>query len=191
MTSMNAGWHSDPTGQPGQRYHDGQRWTDHFTPNPPTPHTAPTSVAVAVSAGGGPNNALHAVLTLLSCGLWLPVWILIAIFSAGSSSASAAAAVGPGGVIATAGGRKYVGLMVFGVLMAVGIVSEHPWLLAVALILGGIGGAFVWTLKSAEQREREQRREQFERDMTSRRADSENKLYNEGDPRGTYGQYVP
>ncbi|QYG93751.1 DUF2510 domain-containing protein [Iamia sp. SCSIO 61187] len=26
-----AGWHPDPTGRPGQRYHDGSRWTEHVT----------------------------------------------------------------------------------------------------------------------------------------------------------------
>src|SRR5258707_3794589 len=29
---VNAGWFPDPTGQPGQRYYDGQRWTQHFVP---------------------------------------------------------------------------------------------------------------------------------------------------------------
>lgn len=72
-----AGWYPDPGGQPGQRYHDGLRWTQHFAPTPPSvpPPPAP-AVAVAVSTGGGTNHGLHAVLTLLSCGLWLPIWIL-------------------------------------------------------------------------------------------------------------------
>lgn len=189
LPPMPPGWHPDPAGQSGQRYHDGQRWTHHFVPTPPTPQ-AP-GVAVAVSAGGGTNNALHAVLTLFTCGLWLPIWILIAIFSGSSSSASAAVAVGPGGVVAKAGGRKYFGLMVLGVLVAGGIVSEHPWLLAVLLVLVLIGGAFAWTVKSAEQREREHRQEQFRRDMVARRAEDESKLYQEGDERGVYGQYPP
>lgn len=30
----------------------------------------------------GPNHGLHLVLTLITCGLWLPVWILVAIFDA-------------------------------------------------------------------------------------------------------------
>ncbi|HEY9267581.1 MAG TPA: DUF2510 domain-containing protein, partial [Mycobacterium sp.] len=63
---MNAGWFPDPSGQPGQRYFDGQRWTQHFVPTPPS--MPPPSVAVAVSSGGGPNHALHLVLTVLTCG---------------------------------------------------------------------------------------------------------------------------
>ena len=82
-----AGWFPDPSGQPGQRYYDGQRWTQHFVPTPPPSAPAPPpSVAVAVSSGGGANHALHAVLTFLSCGLWLPIWILAAIFGGGRSN---------------------------------------------------------------------------------------------------------
>ena len=187
---MTAGWHPDPSGQPGQRYHDGQRWTQHFTPTPPPPPTAPTAVAVAVSAGGGPNHALHAVLTLLSCGLWLPIWILVSIFSS-VGSASSSVAIGPGGAVAKTGTRKLLPLMVFVALMLMGAVSQHPWLLAVLMVLVGIGAAGFWVLKSAQQREQDLRREQFERDMVAGRADYEEKLYSEGDPRGTYGRYVP
>jgi hypothetical protein len=183
-----AGWHPDPTGQPGQRYHNGQRWTDHFVPNPP-PVQAP-AVAVAVSAGGGTSHGLHAVLTLLSCGLWLPIWILVAIFSSGTS-ASSSVAIGPGGAIAKAGSKKFVPLMVVGTLILIGVVKEHPWLLAVAAVVGGIAAVGLWVLKSAQQREQDMRREQFERDMLASRADYEEKLYNEGDPRGTYGRYMP
>jgi hypothetical protein len=62
---------------------------------------APPAVALAVSSGGGPNHALHAVPTFVSCGLWLPIWILVAIFSNWGSSA----------VVASGGGDElpYVG----------------------------------------------------------------------------------
>jgi Protein of unknown function (DUF2510) len=45
---VNAGWFPDPSGQPGQRYFDGQRWTQHFVPTPPPSASPPPSVAVAV-----------------------------------------------------------------------------------------------------------------------------------------------
>ena len=44
-----AGWHPDPSGQPGQRYYDGQRWTEHFAP-PPAPYPYPVQPIAAVSA---------------------------------------------------------------------------------------------------------------------------------------------
>ncbi|WP_278266147.1 hypothetical protein [Nocardia sp. AG03] len=47
------------------------------------------SVTQNNGVGGGPilvrrgtNHGLHLVLTLLTCGLWLPVWIILAIFEA-------------------------------------------------------------------------------------------------------------
>jgi hypothetical protein len=74
------GWHPDPAGGPLLRYFDGQQWTNHTAPPPPQYHAAaaPGAVAVAVANGGGPNHALHAILTLITCGLWLPIWIIVA-----------------------------------------------------------------------------------------------------------------
>ncbi|SKU72481.1 Protein of uncharacterised function (DUF2510) [Mycobacteroides abscessus subsp. massiliense] len=79
------GWFPDPSGAPQQRYFDGVRWTDNVAPYAPprTAHAQPSAVAstaVAVSVGGGINHTLHLVLTVLTCGLWAPVWLLVAIF---------------------------------------------------------------------------------------------------------------
>lgn len=54
------GWY--PTSQ-GHRYWNGQQW-------------APQPATVVVQ---GPNHALHAILTVCSCGLWAPVWIIVTI----------------------------------------------------------------------------------------------------------------
>src|SRR6516225_2345298 len=152
-SAIGAGWFPYPGGQPRLRYFDGQRWTEHFAP-PPLPYAYPAQpivpggcyqpyppqpVAVAVSTGGGVNHALHAVLTLFTCGMWLPVWILVAIFS--SSSRSAVAVAGPGGVVSTPSNRKplIVAAVVFGWIM-LGVSVQHPWLLAVLLVMGGVGG---------------------------------------------------
>jgi len=32
-----------------------------------------------MATGTTPNHVLHAILTLFMCGLWLPIWILVAI----------------------------------------------------------------------------------------------------------------
>lgn len=45
------------------------------------PSSAASAAATTVVVGGrgsGPNHALHLLLTILSCGLWAPVWIFIA-----------------------------------------------------------------------------------------------------------------
>lgn len=112
---MNAGWFPDPGGQPGQRYFDGQRCDEHFAPTPPPSAPAPLPVAIAVSSGGGANHALHAVLTFLSCGLWLPIWILVAVFHRPSS-----AYVASGGTTAGALPRS----------------NLRPAMIAAALLLG-------------------------------------------------------
>ena len=141
-------------------------------------------------SNGGTNHALHAVLTFLSCGLWLPIWVLVAIFGGGSSSS---VAVGPGGVIANAGANKrpLIVAAVFVGLVALGTAAEHPWLFVALGVVGVLGGVGFWTLKSAQQREEQQRQEQFQRDMIANRAEYEDRLYHEGDPRGTYGRYMP
>ena len=36
-----------------------------------------------LAAGRTPSHVLHLVLTVLSVGLWLPIWILLALFSTG------------------------------------------------------------------------------------------------------------
>jgi hypothetical protein len=53
----------------GQRYWDGDAWTDHIAP------------AVQV-VGPNPyrtNHVLHLLLTVLTVGLWAPVWALVAL----------------------------------------------------------------------------------------------------------------
>ncbi len=191
MSAMGAGWFPDPSGQPGQRYFDGQRWTPHFVPTPPPSALPAQAVAVAVSSGGGPNHALHAVLTLLTCGMWLPIWILVAIFS-GSGRSSVAVSGGAGGVSIRPSHRTplIAGGVFFG-LVALGIITAHPWLLVVLVPIVGAGGFFFWKYKSAQDRRDQELREQYRRDVLADRADYEDRLYAEGDPRGTYGRYPP
>ncbi|OBH91279.1 DUF2510 domain-containing protein [Mycobacterium sp. E2733] len=190
---MNAGWFPDPSGQPGQRYFDGQRWTQHFVPTPPPfPQPPAPAVAVAVSTGSGTNHALHAVLTLLTCGLWLPIWILAAIF--GGSSKSSVAVGGAGGAIASTRSNHrtlLIGAGVFLGLVMLGIITEHPWLLIVLVPIVGAGGFFFWKQKSARDRRDQELREEYRRDVLSNRAEYEDRLYCKGDPRGTYGRYMP
>ena len=189
MNKPAAGWYPDPSGRPGQRYHDGQRWTEHFAP-PPLPYPyppqpivpggyypQPPAVAVAVSTGGGVNHALHAVLTFFTCGMWLPVWILVSIFN--SSSGSAVAVAGPGARVPPNRKPLIVAGVVLGWIM-LGASLEHPWLLAILIPTIGIGGLIFWMRKDDEKRKR-----------LAAHAEYEDRLYYEGDPRGTYGRYMP
>lgn len=182
------GWYPDPGGQPGQRYHDGRRWTTHFVPAAPMA-PQPQAIAVAVANGGGVNHALHLVLTLFTCGLWLPIWIIAAIFGGGGGSS---VAIGANGTMVRTAHRRPLGVAaVFGGLFLMGLAVQHPWLIVVLVVLAIVAGASSWALKAAQLREEQQRREQFQRDMIAGRAEREDQFYQQGDPRGVYGRYPP
>jgi hypothetical protein len=69
------GFYPDPSGSGGQRYFDGNGWTESYIP-PPAYQPYPVVIQT-----GGTNHGLHLLLTILTCGAWLPFWIVIAIFS--------------------------------------------------------------------------------------------------------------
>jgi hypothetical protein len=82
LPTVAANWYPDPTAPGVLRYWDGVGWTEHRQAAAPPQATATVVNNVNVRAGGGSNAGLHLVLTILTCGLWLPVWILIEIVRA-------------------------------------------------------------------------------------------------------------
>lgn len=72
------GWYPDPNGSGGQRWYDGTQWTAHAAPPPPRPLYGPAPVLV-VNRGPRTNHLLHLILTLLTCGAWAVVWIIMTI----------------------------------------------------------------------------------------------------------------
>lgn len=103
-----AGWYPDPTGGPSLRYWNGQAWTADYAPMPQPPPVvearmlyepqrassfdqelmavvarggrveARTPTSAVVVTGKPINHVLHLLITVLLCGLWLPVWIVMA-----------------------------------------------------------------------------------------------------------------
>ncbi len=78
--AMPASWHPDPTNPGLLRYWDGVQWTEHRQAQTPVA-TATVYNNVRVS-GGGSDAVLHLLLTIFTCGLWLPIWILIELVKA-------------------------------------------------------------------------------------------------------------
>jgi hypothetical protein len=70
---VNAGWYEDGTGSP--RWWDGYQWTEHRRLAPsivstinPQPHH--------VSGLTTGQNIMHAILTVITLGIWAPLWWL-------------------------------------------------------------------------------------------------------------------
>jgi hypothetical protein len=88
------GWYPDPGGT-GQRYWNGAEWTGHTAlteqqrtailqralvefagANSRVAAQSPTSATLIV--GEPPNHVAHLLATIFLCGLWLPIWAIIA-----------------------------------------------------------------------------------------------------------------
>jgi hypothetical protein len=100
MPSPPAGSYPNDRWPGGQRYWDGAQWTDHV-PEPPSDRRRrdllTNAVGQAVAAGsrvesqtdfqavvvhGTPtNHVLHLILTLVSCFIWAPFWLLIRLLN--------------------------------------------------------------------------------------------------------------
>jgi hypothetical protein len=76
-----ANWYPDPTNAGIFRYWDGAQWTEHRQAATPLA-TATVVNNVSVRGGGDSLVGLHIVLTILTCGAWLPIWLLIEIIRA-------------------------------------------------------------------------------------------------------------
>lgn len=74
-----AGWYTVADGR--ALWWDGQRWV--VVPDQHTGAVVPVQPTTAVTHTPiHTNHVLHAVLTLVTCGFWLPVWIVVAVLNA-------------------------------------------------------------------------------------------------------------
>lgn len=75
------GWYPHPEGKPAVMWWDGanwdvnqQRWMGAIVGDTPA-----TTVIVNQDPRKKVNHVLHFVLTILTFGMWLPVWLIVAI----------------------------------------------------------------------------------------------------------------
>lgn len=164
-----AGWYPDPSGAAGQRYFDGATWTASHAPPPP-------SIVINNVMGGyppvlvkqGPNHALHLVLTVLTCGLWLPVWLIVTLAHSATGSARTWRIIGA----------------IFGGLVLIGLAAEHPGSFVALAVLAGLAYLGYRAYERTQDRRLEAAR-------IAARADAQNQALLSGDPSGLYGEYPP
>jgi threonine/homoserine/homoserine lactone efflux protein len=164
------GWYPDPSGRPGQRYFDGHQWT---IAAPPQPSIIINNFAAPAR---GPNTALHLVLTVFTCGMWLPVWLIIAL--ADNQQARAVGRPRRTSPVLIAVLAAVAGLFLVG--LATANFQVFLSLLAVAT-LGFLG--YVAYQRSADRRAEDAR--------IASRAEAQHRAYMSGDSFGLYGQYPP
>lgn len=172
------GWYPDPSGAPIQRYFNGQRWAHQAPALPLQPSIvinntvgAPAPVVVTT----GPNHALHLVLTLLTCGMWLPVWLIVAIASHRQLHVAGQPTRSHAGVI--------IGALLGGLLL-LGLAATY-WQVFLGLVaLAGLGYLGYRAYERAVDRRAEQAK-------IRGRADAQHRAFLSGDSSGIYGQYPP
>jgi Protein of unknown function (DUF2510) len=162
------GWYPDPSGGPGQRYFDGHQWTI----------AAPSSIIINNFAAPAtrPNTGLHLALTVFTCGMWLPVWLIIALVdnqqarAVGQPSRTSPALIT---VLAAVGGVYLIGLATasFQVFLSL-------------LVVGTVGFLGYLAYQRAADRRAEDAR-------IASRAEAQHRAYMSGDSSGLYGQYPP
>jgi hypothetical protein len=175
------GWYPDPSGVPGQRYWDGQKWgpkaPEQQQPQIVINNTNTVATPAPVYVATGPNHALHLILTLITCGMWLPVWIIVSIVDATNRPRGQSKGEGIVGEVGAAG----IGVSIFFVLL---ILFSTPAM----KIVWGVVFVAGWAGYLAYRRVINRRAEQ---DRIAARADAEYRASLEGSPAGTYGQYPP
>ena len=72
-TKPPAGWYPNASGV--QQWWDGSQWTNHFAP------TAPPQVVVQQGRVYKTSHGVHLFLTLITFGLWAPVWIVMGCYN--------------------------------------------------------------------------------------------------------------
>lgn len=81
------GWYDNGAGR--QQWWDGNQWTNHFGDQQqmqPTyamqPQYAGQQVVVQQGKVYKTSHAFHLVMSILTLGLWLPVWLIVGVYNA-------------------------------------------------------------------------------------------------------------
>lgn len=75
--------HHAPAYQPPTAPYPVMQPQPYYAPAPPPQMMQNVVVNASARAGGyraGPNHGFHALMTLVTCGMWAPIWIIVVIF---------------------------------------------------------------------------------------------------------------
>lgn len=62
-----------------QQWWDGANWTEHFAPLA----QAAQAVPVVVVGTHKTSHGFHLIMSIITLGLWIPVWIIVGIYNSG------------------------------------------------------------------------------------------------------------
>ncbi len=163
------------------RYWDGAGWTAHRAAGGRAVTISDAMDPSTVSAGSEPNHTLHLILTIFTCGLWLPIWLMITLVSPRNGPSVRSHPDSRGFV------SEHPGLTAFGALfLAVGaIVAGWKAVVGVAIIVAvaaGLVGLVVLVVRSVRRRREEMA-------AIAARADDQHQAVLRGDDQwGVFGQ---
>jgi hypothetical protein len=138
-----AGWYPDPTGKPGQKYWDGQAWTNiPATPQadiPGTPTPAQPPVTTVSPSGQRKGGLVLALVALLAIGVEAVAWVvMLQILGPGPGPTAVLVNVAivmigviVGVTIAVRSGQSHARTAMFVIAMIVGLVAV-PWVVRFA-----------------------------------------------------------
>lgn len=64
------------------RYWDGSAWTEHRAPRPVAASAQPVFVQPPYRKAYKTSHGFHLVMSIITIGLWVPVWIAVGIYNA-------------------------------------------------------------------------------------------------------------
>ena len=83
------GWYPDPEAPSAQRWWNGEAWTNDFAPGPQVQvaqYQQPMPFAVVQQRPVyKTSHGFHLIMSLITFGLWIPVWIIVGIMNAARS----------------------------------------------------------------------------------------------------------
>lgn len=76
------GWYDNGSGR--QQWWDGNQWTYHYADQQPVMYAAQPGQQVIVQQRKvyKTSHAFHLVMSIITLGVWLPVWLIVGLYNA-------------------------------------------------------------------------------------------------------------